>query len=144
MIPRLPRRFPDDSCDMPPRKFPLLATGQQPVIDVLVLYTKNALLDSNTLAGDKRTNSQMETDIASSYQEANNALAASGVDFSIRIVRMLEVLVITLSAYYCNLSWTNCGISENTNSGNFGSSFRQEQQNTLHNERSVPCCCSAE
>lgn len=58
---------------------------------MLVLYTGNAMSDSNTLSGAERSNSQMETDIALSYQGANDALAASGVDFSIRVVHMREV-----------------------------------------------------
>lgn len=68
------------------------ATGNQLVIDVMVLYTANAMFDSNSLAGAERSNSQMETDIAASYQGANDALAASGVNFSVRVVHMREVL----------------------------------------------------
>ena len=63
----------------------------QPVVDVLVLYTQNAMFDSNALTGAERTSSQMETDIAASYQGANDALASSGVNFVIRVVHMKEV-----------------------------------------------------
>lgn len=61
------------------------------MIDILVLYTANAMRDSSSIAGAERSNSQMETEIATSYQEANAALAASGVGFTIRIVHMKEV-----------------------------------------------------
>lgn len=77
---------------MPPCKLPSLRTISQPVVDVLVLYTQNAMFDSTSLAGAERSSSQMETDIAASYQGANDALAASGVDFSVRLVHMREVL----------------------------------------------------
>ena len=80
------------ACAMLPCKLlPLSANVNQPVIDVLVIYTPNARLDSTSLAGADRSSSQMETDIAASFQGANDALEASGVNFSIRVVHMREV-----------------------------------------------------
>lgn len=77
--------------------------ANQPVVDVLVLYTKQAMLDSNDENGARRSSAQMETEIATSYQEANDALVDSGVEFAIRIVHMQQVLlqlcVITLSMW---------------------------------------------
>lgn len=70
----------------------LPANGNQPVIDVLVLYTANAMFDSKSLSGAERSNAQMETEIAASYQGANEALDSSGVEFAIRVVHMQEVL----------------------------------------------------
>lgn len=62
------------------------------MIDVLVLYTNKAMLESNSGDGAGRSIAQMESDIATAYQGANNALSASGVDFSVRIVHMEQVL----------------------------------------------------
>lgn len=62
------------------------------MIDVLVLYTEKAMLESASGDGAGRTIAQMESDIATAYQGANNALSASGIDFSIRIVHMEQVL----------------------------------------------------
>lgn len=56
-----------------------------PVVDLLVLYTAQAAF------GTQRSSEQMETNIVASYQEANDGLAASGVDFTIRIVHMQQV-----------------------------------------------------
>lgn len=50
-------------------------------------------MESNSVNGAERSSSQMETDIATSYQEANDALAASAVGFTIRIVHMEQVLL---------------------------------------------------
>lgn len=81
---------------MPPLQNFLPANGTQPVIDVLVLYTASAMRDSKSLAGAERTNAQMESDIAASFQGANDALAASGVDFTVRLVKLIEVLTVHL------------------------------------------------
>lgn len=68
-----------------------LQTENQPEIDVLILYTERAMLDANGEHGADRSGSQIESEIATSYQEANNALADSGVGFTIRIVHMEQV-----------------------------------------------------
>lgn len=61
---------------------------EQPnVIDLLVLYTAEAVVDPVS----EWANSQMESEIVAAYAEANVGLAASGVDFSIRVVHMQQV-----------------------------------------------------
>ena len=77
------RRLSEDSVVMPGGR--VLEDSDKPVIDLLVLYTSNAMF------GSERGSEQLETDIAASFQEANDGLAASGVDFTIRIVHMEEV-----------------------------------------------------
>lgn len=69
----------------------VLVDGNQPVVDVLVLYTKNAMLETNSENAVGRSIAQMETDIATSYQSANNALTDSAVDFSVRVVHVQKV-----------------------------------------------------
>lgn len=69
-----------------------MQNGNQTVIDVLVLYTEKAMLESDSGDGAGRSIAQMESDIATAYQGANNALSASGVNFSVRIVHMEQVL----------------------------------------------------
>lgn len=88
----LPRGVPDHRVrHAPVQTSPSLCERNQPVIDVLVIYTPNARLDSTSLSGADRSSSQMETDIAASFQGANDALEASGVNFSLRVVHMREV-----------------------------------------------------
>lgn len=62
----------------------------------MVVYTKKAMFESNSADGSVRSNAQMETDIITAYEGANNALADSGVDFRIRVVHMAEVTMICL------------------------------------------------
>lgn len=56
------------------------------VKDILVLYKPEA-----KFAGVERTSTQMETEIIAAYQQANDGLAASGVRFTIRVVRVEQV-----------------------------------------------------
>ncbi|CAM9482761.1 unnamed protein product [Ectocarpus fasciculatus] len=78
------RRLSEDNVVMPGGR----VLSSETVIDVLVLYTEKAMLESTSGDGAGRTIAQMESDIATAYQGANNALSASGVDFSVRIVHM--------------------------------------------------------
>ncbi|CAN0470461.1 unnamed protein product, partial [Ectocarpus sp. 8 AP-2014] len=78
------RRLSEDNVVMPGGR----VLSSETVIDVLVLYTEKAMLESNSGDGAGRSIAQMESDIATAYQGANNALSASGVDFSVRIVHM--------------------------------------------------------
>lgn len=91
---RHPHCYPDDARATAAIRTSLPAHGNQPVVDVLVLYTNKAKLDSTTLAGAERSSAQMETDIAASYQGANEALTASGVNFQVRLVNIREVLTL--------------------------------------------------
>lgn len=77
----------------------------QSVVDVLILYTKKAMLDANNESGAERSSAQMETEIATAYQEANDALTDSGVGFNIRIVHMEQVLLL----YCCVPVLYRCG-----------------------------------
>ncbi|CAM9226026.1 unnamed protein product [Ectocarpus sp. 4 AP-2014] len=78
------RRLSEDNVVMPGGR----VLSSETVIDVLVLYTEKAMLESNSGDGAGRSIAQMESDIATAYQGANNALFASGVNFSVRIVHM--------------------------------------------------------
>lgn len=60
-------------------------------IDVMVLVTKNARYASDSMDGKTRTEAQLETDIITSYEEANNALADSGIDVTLRVVHIESV-----------------------------------------------------
>lgn len=76
------RRLSDSEVEMPSGR----VLEDAPVIDMLVLYTPEA-----KFAGVERTSSQMESDIIAAYQQANDGLAASGVRFTIRVVRVEQV-----------------------------------------------------
>ncbi|CAM9859463.1 unnamed protein product, partial [Hapterophycus canaliculatus] len=90
------RRLNEDTVVMPGGR--VLEAAEKPVVDVLILYTKNAMKESNSDAVIGRSTSQMETDIATSFQGANNALTDSGVDFAIRVVHMQEVSYVESSS----------------------------------------------
>lgn len=57
----------------------------------MVLVTKNARYASDSMDGKTRTEAQLETDIITSYEEANNALADSGIDVTLRVVHIESV-----------------------------------------------------
>lgn len=63
------------------------------MIDVLILYTPKALQDSSSETGAARTSSQLETELVTAWEEANEALVDSAVNFKIRIVHMEQVCV---------------------------------------------------
>ena len=75
-------RLSDSEVEMPSGR----VLEDAPVIDMLVLYTPEA-----KFAGVERTSSQMESEIIAAYQQANDGLAASGVRFTIRVVRVEQV-----------------------------------------------------
>ena len=58
---------------------------------MIVLYTKKAMLESNSLDGAVRSNDQMESAIIAAYEGANNALADSGIGFTLNVVYMTQV-----------------------------------------------------
>ena len=63
-------------------------------IDVLVLYTPNAMVSTNSADGPLRSESQMETDIISAYEGSNNALRDSmtgDTEVSLNVVHIEKV-----------------------------------------------------
>lgn len=57
----------------------------------MVLYTEKAKFSLGSEDGTVRTSSQMETDIITAYEGANNALVDSGVNMKLRIVHVQQV-----------------------------------------------------
>ena len=76
------RRLSENEVEMPSGR----VLEDLPVVDMLVLYTPEA-----KFAEAERTSSQMETEIIAAYQHANDGLVASGVGFTIRVVRVEQV-----------------------------------------------------
>lgn len=60
-------------------------------IDVMVLYTTKAMIETNDVDGPMRSEAQMETDIITAYEGANNALRDSSVDITLNVVHMERV-----------------------------------------------------
>ncbi|CAM9749076.1 unnamed protein product, partial [Laminaria digitata] len=59
-------------------------------IDVLVVYTKASMVASSADEPALITADQMETNIITSYEWANQALADSGVDATLNVVHMAQ------------------------------------------------------
>lgn len=62
-------------------------------IDVMVLYTEASLVKSATAGSALTTEQQMVTEILTSYAEANDALADSGISATVNVVHIAQASV---------------------------------------------------
>lgn len=65
-------------------------------IDMMVLYTTAAMVETDFADGPMRTEAQMETEIITAYEGTNNALRDSDVDITLNIVYIGRVGAFTL------------------------------------------------